>query len=347
MSWQARVFSFILRQTFKRKLAAAKDVAQARAVLNSGRFRMPDDVRATPMRQGGVAGEWVEATAPAPDTLLYLHGGGYFACSPRSHRAATSFYAQQGFRVCVPDYRLAPEHPFPAAVEDAEAAYASLIESGINPGRLVLSGDSAGGGLALALLLRIRERGLPMPAAAALFSPLTDLATTGASITANDARCAMFRGARIGIGAAFYLGGADPRTPLASPLYASLHDLPPLLVHVGEDEVLLDDSLRLVQRAQAAGVQVELRVWPDVPHVWQLFHRFIPEGRESLAEASRFLLARTAGNDERESNLDDTVISANDFPSPGMVLRAPVAGAGSATNQPEPEISAGSPAWFS
>ncbi|HYD19433.1 MAG TPA: alpha/beta hydrolase, partial [Patescibacteria group bacterium] len=279
MSWQARVFSFILRQTFKRRLAAARDAMQARAVLNSGRLGMPGGVRVSSASLGGIAGEWLESPHSNGITLLYLHGGGYFACSPRSHRAVTGFYARQGFRVFVPDYRLAPEHPFPAAVEDAEAVYAALVDSGIDPRRVVLSGDSAGGGLSLALLLRIRERGLPMPAAAALFSPLTDLAATGASITRNDARCAMFRGARIAIGASFYLNGADPRTPLASPLYADLHGLPPLLVHVGADEVLLDDSTRLAERAQAAGVEVALRIWPDVPHVWQLFHRYIPEGR--------------------------------------------------------------------
>jgi len=326
MSWQARVFSFILRQTFKRRLTAAKDAMQARAVLNSGRFSTPRGVLVTPALQGGVPAEWVEVPAPGPATLIYLHGGGYFACSPRSHRGVTGFYAQQGLRVCVPDYRLAPEHPFPAAVEDAEAVYASLIASGIDPGRVVLSGDSAGGGLALALLLRIRERGLPMPAAAALFSPLTDLATTGASIVSNDARCAMFRGARIGIGAGFYLAGADPRTPLASPLYADLQGLPPLLIHVGEDEVLLDDSTRLAERARAAGVEVELRIWPEVPHVWQMFQRFIPEGRASLAEASGFLLAHTAREDKRDAS------AAGDFPMPGMVIRAPVAGAEGPTN---------------
>ncbi|WP_420472678.1 alpha/beta hydrolase fold domain-containing protein [Noviherbaspirillum sp. ST9] len=320
MSWQARVFSFILRQTFKRRLAAAKNAVQARALLNSGRFRTPGDVLVTPERLGGIDGEWVEPAHPSASTLLYLHGGGYFACSPRSHRAVTSFYAQQGFRVFAPDYRLAPEHPFPAALEDAEAVYAALIEHGTDPHHIVLSGDSAGGGLALALLLRIRERGLPMPAAAALFSPLTDLAATGASITANDARCAMFRGARIAIGAAFYLGGADPRTPLASPLYADLRGLPPLLIHVGADEVLRDDSIRIAERAQAAGIQVELRVWPEVPHVWQLFHRFIPEGRASLAQASRFLLAQAAGKGKREPDVDVAIIGSG-FSGLGMAIK--------------------------
>jgi len=325
MSWQARVFSFILRQTFKRRLAAARDAGQARVVLNSGRFRAPDGVRFTPAEQGGVAGEWVEAERSNGITLLYLHGGGYFACSPRSYRPVTGSYALQGFRVFVPDYRLAPEHPFPAAVDDAEAAYAALLAGGIAPDRLVLSGDSAGGGLCLALLLRIRERGLAVPAGAALFSPLTDLAASGDSITRNDARCAMFRGARIAIGADFYLNGADPRTPLASPLYADLHGLPPLLVHVGADEVLLDDSTRLAERAHAAGVEVDFSIWPDVPHAWQLFQRFIPEGRASLAQAGRFLQRHARGSGARPSDVDVAIVGSG-FSGLGMAIKLKEAG---------------------
>ena len=303
MTWQARLFSFVLRQTFKRRLLAARNVSEARAVLNGARFRTPADVVVTSGHQGGIPGERIEGHQPGPVSLLYLHGGGYFACSPRSYRPVTSFFAQQGFRVVVPDYRLAPEHPFPAAVDDAEAVYTSLLSGGTEAGSIVLAGDSAGGGLALALLLRIRERGLPMPAGAALFSPLTDLATTGASITGNETRCAMFRGERIAMGAGFYLNGADPRTPLASPLYADLHGLPPLLVDVGADEVLLDDSTRLADRARAVGVDVALRVWPDVPHVWQLFHRFIPEGGESLAQAAGFLLGHADNASRRAPEL--------------------------------------------
>lgn len=294
-SWQARAFSSLLRLTFKRRLGASTDIAGARAVLNSGRFRTPREARITPASPGGVPGEWISWPGHEEGpTLLYLHGGGYFACSPKTHRAVTAFFAQQGFRVFVPDYRLAPEHPFPAAVDDALAVYAALLESGIPPGRLVVSGDSAGGGLALALMLRIKEAQLPMPAAAALFSPLTDLAASGDSIVSNSKRCAMFFGPRIRIGAEFYLAGSDPRAPLASPLYADLSGLPPLLVHVGNDEVLLDDSTRLADRARVAGVPVILRIWPAVPHVWQLFHRYIPEGRQSLLEAVSFLKQKTA-----------------------------------------------------
>jgi cation diffusion facilitator CzcD-associated flavoprotein CzcO/acetyl esterase/lipase len=325
MSWQARVFSFILKQTFKRRLAAAGTAEEARAVLNSGRFRTPSDVKVTPATQGGIPGEWIESDSGNGMTLLYLHGGGYFACSPRSHRSVTSYFARQGFRVFAPEYRLAPEHTFPAPVDDAEAVYRSLLEGGTAPRRIAVAGDSAGGGLSLALLLRIRERGLPMPAAAALFSPLTDLTASGESIKGNDARCAMFRGARIAIGAQFYLGGTDPRTPLASPLYADLHGLPPLLVHVGRDEVLLDDSTRLAQRARDSGVTVDLRIWADVPHVWQLFYRFIPEGRRSLSQASRFLLQHASGNTVRAPDLDVAIIGSG-FSGIGMAIKLKEAG---------------------
>ena len=307
-SWQAHFVSFVLRHTFKPILARAKDAQQARAVLNSGWFSAPADLRITQATLGGVAGEWVESGSgtgtgstvhdggvrdsgpaelgtvkPVPvRILLYLHGGGYFACSARTHRAFTTAFARRGFKVFAPNYRLGPENPFPAAVMDAVAAYRAVTPT-------VIAGDSAGGGLALATLVKLRNEGDALPAAAALFSPLTDLAGTGNSRQTNDKRCAMFHGEGLKRAAEFYLCGADPRDPLASPLYADLKGLPPLLIHVGADETLLDDSILLAACARAAGVAVELKVWPAVPHVWQMFHRFVPEGRQSLDEAAEFL----------------------------------------------------------
>jgi len=203
------------------------------------------------------------------------------------HRPITVGFAQNGLRVYAPDYRLAPEHLFPAAVEDAVAVYRALLEQGR---KIVVAGDSAGGGLALAMTISLRDSGLPLPAAAALFSPWTDLAATGESLRTNDLNCALFRGEKIGPGARYYLGSADPVNPLASPLYADLTHLPPMLIHVGKDEVLLNDSTRLAEKARAAGVRVELKIWPVVPHVWQLVPK-MPEARKSLREASSFLLA--------------------------------------------------------
>ncbi|WP_334186536.1 alpha/beta hydrolase fold domain-containing protein [Noviherbaspirillum sp.] len=332
-SWQARLFSFILKQTFKRKLARASTADEARKLFNAGGGKPMSGVRYTPAVMGGVPGEWVEAAGGSGQaTLLYLHGGGYFACSARSHRAITGFYARQGFKVFAPDYRLAPEHPFPAAIDDAESVYRALLESGVSPSGVVLSGDSAGGGLCLSLLLRLRSLGMPLPAGAALFSPLTDLAVTGESLARNDKRCAMFSGSRMGLAPSLYLGNTDPRDPLASPLYADLAGLPPILIHVGADEVLLDDSTRFAKQARDAGVPVELRIWPAVPHVWQLFHGFIPEGAESLASAGVFLKQRILDGGALLSRRDsdqpdfDTIIVGSGFSGLGMAIQLKKAG---------------------
>ena len=282
-SWQAHVTSWILKRKLKPRLAEATDVLQVRRLMRPERIKLPPDVRITPAKIGGVPGEWVEAEK-SDVTLLYLHGGGYVACSAEMHRPITVAFAQNGLRVFAADYRMAPEHLFPAAVEDAVAVYRGLS------GKIVVGGDSAGGGLALAMMLSLRDAGVPLPAAAVLFSPWTDLAATGDSLVKNDGRCAMFRGAKIGPGAKYYLGDADPRNPLASPLYGDLRGLPPMLIHVGKDETLLDDSIRLAEKVRAAGVRVEIKMWPVVPHAWQLVPA-MPEARRSVKEAAGFLLA--------------------------------------------------------
>ncbi len=282
-SWQAHATSMLLKATVKRKLRRASDPVSARLALEAsakGSVRAPDFV-------GGVPGEW-QGDADAPVTVLYLHGGGYFACSPRTHRPITQGLAQGGVRVFAADYRLAPENPYPAALEDAVAAYRGLLDAGIT--RIAVGGDSAGGGLTVALMLRLRDLRVPMPARAVLFSPWTDLAATGSTLQTNSRRCAMFDGTGIARAGAAYVGDEDPRDPLISPLYGDFTGLPPLLIHVGEAEVLRDDSTRLADRARAAGIPVELRIWPVVAHVWQIMPNFIPEARESLALAARFLL---------------------------------------------------------
>jgi acetyl esterase/lipase len=266
--------------------------------MNGGKLPAPKDVDYRPDTVGGIAGEWVSRpnlneTAPM---LLYLHGGGYFACSPKTHRPITGAFAQGGLRVLVPDYRLAPEHPFPAALEDALAAWRGLLAWGCAASRIAVAGDSAGGGLALALLLALRDAQAEAPAAAVLFSPWTDLAGTGLSMTTNVKRDAMFHGPGTAAGAAFYLGTTDARTPLASPYYADLHGLPPLLIHAGDREILRDDSTRLAAKAREAGVSVEEKIWPVVPHVWQLA-AFVPEARQSLARAITFVTNAAAGRE--------------------------------------------------
>ncbi len=298
-SLQAYMAAFMVRRQMRRSLGGMEDIGRIRAVFEGARIPAPRGVRYRPDSLGGVPGEWVESDSPARDagwtTLLYIHGGGFVACSPRTHRPITGWFAAHGFRVFAPDYRLAPEHPFPAAVEDVAAAWHGLREA--VPGRAVVAGDSAGGTLALALMLALRDAGAALPGGAALFSPGTDLAGTGNSIRSNSKRDAMFRGDGLRHLAAAYLGGADARTPLASPLYADLAGLPPLLIHVGEREVLRDDSTRLAERARAAGVAVDVQVWPVVPHVWQFAHATVPEARRSLAAAATFL--HQAGADPR------------------------------------------------
>jgi len=292
-SWQAHLVDLIARLTVKRQLKGNTSLEKVRAVLGRGGIPAPKGIDFRTASVGGIPGEWatapdLPATAPV---LLYLHGGGYFACSPQTHRPITGFYAKAGFRVFVPDYRLAPEHPFPAALNDATAAYQGLLAEGHDASRIAVSGDSAGGGLSAALLLDLRAQGVPLPAGAALFCPWTDLAGTGASVRENAGWDAIFWAPGLATGAAFYLGGQDPHLPLISPLYGDLHGLPPLLIHVGAREILRDDSIRLADKAAAAGVRVEISVWPVVPHVWQLLHRFIPEGRRSLQTAADFLKA--------------------------------------------------------
>lgn len=289
-SWQAHLTVLGLKWHVKRKMRLETNVLRARAKLNGFPRRIPPDVIATEQSIGSIAGEWLRPSdTPSFGTLLYLHGGGYFACSPRTHRPITANFAQKGLDVFSPDYRLAPEHPFPAAIEDAVASYRGLIDAGIDPRILAVAGDSAGGGLALAMLLSLRDAGDQLPAATVLFSPWTDLAGTGESLRTNDRRDAMFPGQGMERAVAPYLAGTDPKHPLASPLYADLAGLPPMLVHVGSYEILLDDSRRLVDRAQRAGTAATIETWPVVPHVWQLFP--LPEAEQSMRKAADFLRA--------------------------------------------------------
>jgi acetyl esterase/lipase len=294
-SLQAHLLVWLLKWRIKHRLRNVADVATARNAFPALAATIPPALRVVQHTVGGVPAEWVVSERGTDAlTLIYLHGGGYFACSPRTHRAITTWFAIQGFRVCVPEYRLAPEHPFPAAVQDAVAVYRGLLETGHAPARIAIAGESAGGGLALALLLALRDAGIALPAAVAVFSPWTDLACTGASLRENSRRDAMFRGEQVAHASDVYLGGADPCAPLASPLYADWHGMPPMLIHVGRDEVLRDDSLRLADRARAARVDIELKIWPVVPHGWQLLHQVLPEARRSLGEAANFLRARMA-----------------------------------------------------
>ena len=251
----------------------------------------PDDVTFTPVDAGGRPAEWVAAAGASDDrALLYLHGGGYCIGSIATHRhLAADLSRAAGMRVLLVDYRLAPEHPFPAAVEDAVAAYRFLLDSGYDRRRLAIAGDSAGGGLTAATLVALRDRDLPLPAAAVLLSPWLDLSQSGESMDSKADADPIVQ--RVGLQrmADAYLGGAQAETPLASPLFADLRHLPPLLIHVGTAETLLDDSRRFAERARAAGVDATLDVWDDMVHVWHAFGFILPEARDAHGRIGAFL----------------------------------------------------------
>jgi len=287
-SWQSYLLDPCIRFTVKRSLKRIKTPEAARGAFEHLAPRLPKGTQKRRGKLGGVPGEWVSAGGVPAGTMLYLHGGGYFSCSPITHRSITGGFAKSGLAVFAADYRLAPEHPFPAALDDAVAVYTALLRDGVPAERLVLAGDSAGGGLVLATLLAAKAASLPMPAAAILFSPWTDLAATGDSLVSNQLRDPMLHGDRIAEAASLYIAGADPTNPLISPLYGDLSGLPPLCIQVSDSEVLRDDSLRLEARLLAAGVTVELKIWQSLPHVWQLFQGFLPEARDALAQASAF-----------------------------------------------------------
>jgi acetyl esterase/lipase len=239
----------------------------------------------------GVRGEWLTpARLHSPDAvLLYMHGGGYVACSARSHRPISAALAHlTGCRVFSLDYRLAPEHPFPAAVEDALAAVLWLTTTkGIPAKNLALAGDSAGGGLAMATLVGLRERGMALPACVACIAPLVDL--IGDYACTNPKSCAMFYPTDGLAFARIYLDGASPRSALASPLLADLKGMPPLLVQVADKELLFDDAVRLHQKASASGVDSRLHIYPGLPHDWHMFVGTVPEAREALREIADFV----------------------------------------------------------
>lgn len=240
---------------------------------------------------GGVAAVRVTYGDDEPErALLYLHGGGYiFGSSMTTHRDLLWRLAQVGrAAVLSVDYRLAPEHPFPAAIDDVVAAYRWLLERWPAES-LAIAGDSAGGGLALATLLRLRDEKTTLPAAAVLLSPWTDLAATGQSLIDNLDKDTVLPGDRLREGAELYLAGTDPHEPYASPLYGDPTGLPPILIQVGSDEVLLDDSQRLAQRLEEHDVPVVLDIWREMPHVWQVLAMFLPEGKLAIERIGYFL----------------------------------------------------------
>jgi monoterpene epsilon-lactone hydrolase len=276
-----------------RPAPAVQDVAQTRARFEKmgellGR---PADARCEPVKAGSVPAEWVDAPGCDPSrAVLFLHGGGYAIGSINTHRRlAYNVSAASGARVLLIDYRLAPEHPFPAAVDDTAEAWRWLLQQGFAPHRLAIAGDSAGGGLTIATLVNLRDRKLGLPGCAVAISPWVDLEGLGSSMTARAAADPMVQKDGLSWMAGLYLNGADPKTPLAAPLHAELGSLPPILIQVGTAETLFDDATRIAEKLHRAGVSVRLAAWPNMLHVFPLFAPILSEGGDGCAEIGAFI----------------------------------------------------------
>lgn len=251
---------------------------------------LPLSILVTPIRAADVPCEWVELGGPQDrGVVLFLHGGGYNSGSCKTHRElAARLASHTKLRVLTVDYRLAPEFPFPAALEDAVAVYRWLLGFGYTAKNIVIGGDSAGGGLAASTLLRLRDDHIDLPAAAFLMSPMLDLTFSGPSVGLRAPLDPVVTLGALQTAAEHYLAGRNPKEPLASPLFADLQGLPPLLLQVGDYEILLDDATRFAERAEAAGVGVRLEVWDEMWHVWQATSG-LPEAEDALAHIASFV----------------------------------------------------------
>jgi len=292
---QQRQLDAILRQG---GLDTSTDVPTLRAAFSElmAQVPVPADVRQKPIEIGGVAG--LEVTIggdEAENLILYFHGGVYVI----GYAAATvplvgDLVRRSGTRAITVDYRLAPEHPYPAAVEDARAVYEGLLAQGIAPGQIALAGESAGAGLAVALLLALRDAGVPLPSSGYLMSPYVDLTLSGDTLAAKRAVDPLLTPEGLRARVPDYVAGADAADPLISPIFGDLRELPPLLIQVGSQEVLLSDALRLAARAAVANVPVALEVTPGVPHVFQAYAALLDEAGAALDRGSDFLKAQLA-----------------------------------------------------
>lgn len=337
MSLQRRLINGFLRGSIKspalnallksRNVPTDIGVAAARPRVDEmiARYaRTPSFVDVRHVDAGGVDAEWVRV--PKSDktkVLMYLHGGAYFFGSPDTHRNLVWRLASKAkCRVLCVNYRLAPEHPYPAAVEDAYSVYNWLLAQGFDPGSIAIAGDSAGGGLTFATLTKLRDEGVPLPSCAVGLSPWTDLAVTGPSMRTNARRDPMFDPGAVPRAVDLYLQGADPYDPYASPLYADPTGFPPTLIQVGSTEILLDDSRRMAHNFREAGVDVNLRVYQGVPHVWQVMTPIIPEARMAVKEIGGFL-ASHMGAEQAIGSSTAAITSLADKRRSNMEGRAP------------------------
>lgn len=299
MSWQARLIAAGLRLIVRRRLARERNPRRARArFLLAARLFFRDPPFALYLRdrlgtqEASVPALWARVAGTRErGVLLYLHGGAYLMGSPRTHRAmAARLAAESGLAAILPRYRLAPEHPFPAAFDDALTAYHALLARGYPAARIALAGDSAGGGLALALLAEIGRRDLPRPAALVAFSPLVDMSFAARSMRENARSDALLPAQRARDMRAFYMPQGDPRDPRASPLFADWKaPVPPTLVMASRAEILRDDAVAMAERLREAGGRAECELWEAMVHVWPIFQGRMPEADAALARAGSFL----------------------------------------------------------
>jgi acetyl esterase/lipase len=248
--------------------------------------------------------EWLRPKHAAEGkVLLYLHGGAYLVGSCRTHRQLVSHIARAaGINALVPDYRLAPEHPFPAGIDDAVGVYRALLEAGYSAQDIFIAGDSAGGGLTVATLLSLRHAAMPMPAAVVLLSPFLDVTASGESATTRAEQDPWFDAKDMHIVADNYCGaGVDLRDPLVSPVFANVAGLPPTFIQVGDDEILLSDSTRLAEKMKAADLDVEIEIWPEMWHVFQLFIGKMPESRRAIRRIGAYLKTRMQAPEPSEA----------------------------------------------
>ncbi len=308
MSLQAFVSRLMLRYTFRRRLAKNPTVEYVRmmnSIAEAG-LRMKtgmSDVKIESRAFGGVAVELLSREgADASRAILYIHGGAWITGSPQTHRSITRRLVRlTGVPVCAVDYRLAPEHPWPAALDDCTGVWDALARE-LSPSNIAVAGDSAGGNLTLALAMKLKAEGKPLPAALVCLSPVTDLTGSGASYKTNARADVLFTPDLMGKFAPLYVGDADIENPLVSPLFGDPAGLPPTLFQVAGTEILLDDSVRMAEKMRASGVDVTLDVRPGLWHVWHLSASRLPEGVQALAKVAEFL-RRHLGQNAMESSV--------------------------------------------
>ncbi|WP_390911259.1 alpha/beta hydrolase fold domain-containing protein [Pseudosulfitobacter sp. SM2401] len=302
MSWQKAILNPILKRVEKPQLARATDpVAFRRAFERKAKimFHGPRDVEREEIVLGDaqalhLTGSWADAER----VILYFHGGANVFGSPKTHAAMIGQLAKRaGVDAILPCYPLAPEHSFPAAIDSARASYDAVLARGYAPHQIVMGGDSAGGGLVLALLGQLLAESAPVPAGVFAFSPLCDLTFDGASITVNAAHDVILPASRVSDMAEMYLGTHDPTDPRASALFADFTDAPPVWLTVGDTEILMDDTRRITAKLQRQGVDVQMHLEKDVPHVWPFFHNYLPEARATLDRLAGWINRRPGWSD--------------------------------------------------